>query len=90
LSKTIVSDKSEFEVILPDNDRVSQLKVAVYDNTGNIVFEKTQNGANVSWSLTSGRGQIRGERNVSRRRRGEMGKGSICLLCKSRGEEVGV
>jgi len=52
LSKNVVSDKAEFEVILP-SDKVLEVKVAIYDNTGNIVFEKTERGANVSWNLTN-------------------------------------
>jgi len=57
LSKNIVSDKAEFEVILPDNDKVQEVKAVIYDNTGNVVFTTTQRGANVSWNLTNNAGR---------------------------------
>jgi len=53
LAKSIVSDKADIKIILPDSDRVSQVKVVIYDNTGNAVFEKTQSGAELSWDLTN-------------------------------------
>jgi len=56
-SGNIVSDKAEFTVILPDNDKVLEVKAVIYDNTGNAVFEKTQNGASVSWNLTNAAGR---------------------------------
>ena len=56
LSKNVVSDKAEFEVILP-NDKVLEVKAIIYDNTGNVVFEETERGANVSWNLTNGAGR---------------------------------
>ena len=52
LSKNVVSDKAEFEVILP-SDKVLEVKAVIYDNTGNVVFEKIERGANVSWNLTN-------------------------------------
>jgi len=56
LSKNIVSDKAEFEVILP-SDKVLEVKAVIYDNTGNVVFEKTERGASVSWNLTNAAGR---------------------------------
>jgi len=56
LSKNVVSDKAEFEVILP-NDKVLEVKAAIYDNTGNVVFEKIERGAKLSWNLTNAAGR---------------------------------
>jgi len=56
LSKNVVSDKAEFEVILP-SDKVLEVKAVIYDNTGNVVFEKTERGASVSWNLTNNAGR---------------------------------
>jgi flagellar hook assembly protein FlgD len=71
LSKNIVSDKAEFEVVLP-NDKVLEVKAIIYDNTGNVVFEKTQNGAKFSWDLTNAAG-----RNVA--------NGSYLIVAEARG-----
>jgi hypothetical protein len=57
LEKSIVSDKVVMHIIVP-NDKVSQVKVVVYDNIGNAVFEKTQNDANVTWGLTNSAGRV--------------------------------
>jgi len=56
-SGNVVSQRAEFTVILPDNDKVLEVKAKIYDNTGNAVFEKTQNGASVSWNLTNAAGR---------------------------------
>jgi uncharacterized repeat protein (TIGR02543 family) len=37
-AQNIVSDKAEISVVLPDNERVVEAKIAVYDMTGNVVF----------------------------------------------------
>jgi hypothetical protein len=51
-SGNIVSDKAEFVVILP-NDKAAEVRAVIYDNTGNVVFEKIERGAKVSWNLTN-------------------------------------
>jgi len=56
LSKNVVSDKAEFEVILP-SDKVLEVRAVIYDNTGNAVFEKTQNSAKFVWNLTNAAGR---------------------------------
>jgi len=71
LSKNVVSDKAEFEVILP-SDKVLEVKAAIYDNTGNVVFEKIERGANVSWNLTNNAG-----RNVA--------NGSYLIIVEAKG-----
>jgi hypothetical protein len=71
LSKNIVSDKAEFEVVLP-NDRVLEVKVAIYDNTGNVVFEASGRDAKLSWNLTNAAG-----RNVA--------NGSYLIIAEARG-----
>ena len=55
LSKNVVSDKAEFEVILP-NDKVLEVKTVIYDNTGNVVFETSGKGK-LSWNLTNDAGR---------------------------------
>ena len=71
LSKNVVSDKAEFEIILP-NDKVLEVKAVIYDNTGNVVFEKIERGASVSWNLTNGAG-----RNVA--------NGTYLIIAEARG-----
>jgi hypothetical protein len=56
LSNSIVSDKAEFTAALP-NDKAVEVKAVIYDNTGNVVFEKTERGAKLSWNLTNGAGR---------------------------------
>jgi hypothetical protein len=55
-SGNIVSNKEEFEVVLP-NDKVLEVKVVIYDNTGNVVFERTQSSAKFVWNLTNASGR---------------------------------
>ena len=45
-----VSDKAEIGVILPNNERATETKIAIYDMTGNVVFSTTARD-NVSWDL---------------------------------------
>jgi hypothetical protein len=35
----------------------AQLKVVIYDNTGNVVFERTERGSKVEWDLTNSAGR---------------------------------
>ena len=71
LSKNVVSDKAEFEVILP-SDKVLEVKAVIYDNTGNVVFEKSERGAKLSWNLTNAAG-----RNVA--------NGTYLIIAEARG-----
>jgi len=50
------SDKAEISVILQNNERVSETKIAIYDMIGNVVFSTTARD-NASWDLrnTAGR-----------------------------------
>jgi flagellar hook assembly protein FlgD len=57
LSNNIVSDKAVITVDLPNNERVSQVKAVVYDNVGNVVFERTERGNSVTWNLTNNAGR---------------------------------
>ncbi|MDR0304781.1 MAG: leucine-rich repeat protein, partial [Chitinispirillales bacterium] len=57
LSSNIVSDKAVITIDLPNNERASQIKVVVYDNTGNSVFETTERNAKVEWHLTNAAGR---------------------------------
>jgi Leucine-rich repeat (LRR) protein len=72
LSKNIVSDKAEFYVILPNDDKVLEVKAVIYDNVGNVVFEKVERGAKLSWNLTNIAG-----RNVA--------NGSYLIVAQARG-----
>ena len=56
LKENIVSDKAEFEVALPD-DKILEVKIVIYDNTGNAVFETSGGKTNVFWNLTNGAGR---------------------------------
>jgi len=76
LSKTVVSDKAEFEVILPDNDKAAEVKVVIYDNTGNVVFETSGRGK-LSWNLTNGAGR-------------SVANGTYLIIAEARGANGGV
>jgi len=54
----IVSNKAEMTVIIPNNERVTETKIAIYDMTGNVVFETTARNGNVSWDLTNPAGRF--------------------------------
>jgi len=56
LKESVVSDSVEFSVILP-NDKVLEIKVVIYDNTGNVMFETSGRDAKLSWNLTNGAGR---------------------------------
>jgi hypothetical protein len=57
-AQSIVSDEAQMSVILPNKERIVETKVVIYDNIGNVVFEKTQSGADVSWDLTNAAGRF--------------------------------
>jgi hypothetical protein len=57
LLSNIVSDKAVITVDLPNNERVSQIKAVIYDNIGNVVFEKTERGSSITWNLTNNAGR---------------------------------
>jgi flagellar hook assembly protein FlgD len=56
VSGNVVSEKADMQIVLA-NDKVSQVKIVIYDNVGNVVFERTQNNANVTWNLTNSAGR---------------------------------
>ena len=57
-AKNIVSDKLEItDIILPDNENVSEIKAIIYDNTGNIVYSKAERGKKAVWNLTNSNGR---------------------------------
>jgi flagellar hook assembly protein FlgD len=51
LEKNVVSDKAVMRVILPNKDDISLVKMVIYDNVGNVVFN-SQSAAFV-WDLTN-------------------------------------
>jgi hypothetical protein len=76
-AKNIVSEKAEMNIILPNNERITEAKIVIYDMTGNIVFV----GANlrvypIIWNLTNnnGRNVANGTYLVVAEVRGQSGK----------------
>ncbi|MDR0303147.1 MAG: hypothetical protein LBH98_00010 [Chitinispirillales bacterium] len=57
LSSNIVSEKAVITVDLPNGERVSQIKAVIYDNIGNVVFEKTERDGSITWNLTNNAGR---------------------------------
>jgi hypothetical protein len=57
LSKNPVSDKVQMAIIIPNSERVIKAKIAIYDMTGNVVFETATRGGEVSWNLTNSAGR---------------------------------
>ena len=59
-AQNIVSDKAEISVILPNNERVANANVAIYDMTGNVVFSTASTGSAtcMSWDLRNSAGRI--------------------------------
>jgi len=77
LAKNIVSDKAEFEIILPDNDKILEVKTVIYDNIGNVVYKT--NGKNTEtfvWNLnnTAGRAVANGTYLIVAQAKGMSGK----------------
>jgi len=56
LYNNVVSDNAKFVVVLPNDERISQIKIVIYDNVGNVVFETTQKGV-IEWDLTNSAGR---------------------------------
>jgi len=53
--KTVVSNRLEIaKVILPNNERTAEIKVAIYDNTGNMIYS----GNGTTWNLTNLAGRV--------------------------------
>jgi uncharacterized repeat protein (TIGR02543 family) len=57
LLNNIVSQKAQMQIILP-KDNVREVKLVIYDNIGNVVFEKTENSDEVVWDLTNSAGRL--------------------------------
>jgi hypothetical protein len=53
----IVSNKAEMRASLPNNERVVEMKITIYDNIANAVFEKSVKGDKTSWDLTNNAGR---------------------------------
>jgi hypothetical protein len=51
---SIVSAQAEIEIKLPDNESVLSAKIVIYDNVGNVVFEKSIiRDGKATWNLTN-------------------------------------
>jgi hypothetical protein len=57
-AQNVVSDKAVMSIVLPNNERVNNAKIVVYDMTGNVVFETTTGNGEVSWNLTNNAGRF--------------------------------
>ena len=57
LTQNPVSDKAEISVILPNNEKAIETKIAIYDMTGNVVFSTTARD-NASWDLRNSAGRF--------------------------------
>jgi hypothetical protein len=54
LPNSIVSDKAEILIALPDNDNVVSAKIVIYDNVGNVVYEAAAGrDGKADWNLTN-------------------------------------
>ncbi|MDR0304634.1 MAG: hypothetical protein LBH98_07725 [Chitinispirillales bacterium] len=56
LANTIVSDKAEMKVVLPNSEKVAEAKIVIYDNIGNVVFETLAKDGKATWNLTNSAG----------------------------------
>ena len=56
-TQNIVADKAEISVILPNNEKAVETKIAIYDITGNVVFSTTAYD-NVLWDLRNSAGRF--------------------------------
>jgi flagellar hook assembly protein FlgD len=45
------------KVVLPNNEKVAEAKIVIYDNIGNVVFETETRGDKAVWSLTNTAGR---------------------------------
>jgi hypothetical protein len=52
-ASNIVSQKAEISVVLPNNERVAEMKIVIYDKIGNVVYE----GSEITWNLTNKTGR---------------------------------
>jgi len=53
-----VSDNAEINIILPNNEKVVEMKIAIYDNTGNRVFIKSGKYSSFKWDLRNNNGRL--------------------------------
>jgi len=58
-AQNIVSDRAEISVVLPNNERVAEMRVIVYDMTGNVVFVGAiPRGCPIIWDLRNNAGRF--------------------------------
>ena len=57
-AKNPVSEKAEIGVILPNNERATETKIAIYDMTGNVVWASTGSATGVVWDLHNSAGRF--------------------------------
>jgi flagellar hook assembly protein FlgD len=58
LEKNIVSDKAQMRIVLPDDDKVQEAKIVIYDNVGNVVFETAAGrDGKATWNLRNSAGR---------------------------------
>jgi len=59
-AQNIVSDKAEISVVLPNNERIAEMKVVIYDVAGNVVHSGASTGSatGLSWDLRNTAGRL--------------------------------
>lgn len=58
VSGNIVCDNAVMAIVLPNNERTAEVKVAIYDMTGNVVFDSQTRNTEVSWNLKNSTGRV--------------------------------
>jgi len=51
-------DKVEISVVLPNNEKIAEAKIVIYDNLGNIVFRRNGKYSTLTWDLTNNAGRF--------------------------------
>ena len=57
-AQNIVSERAEISVILPNDEKAVETKIAVYDMTGNVVWMSTTRRVPAVWDLTNSAGRF--------------------------------
>ena len=58
-AENIVSENAEISVVLPNNERATEMKVVIYDMTGNVVFAiETRHALSLQWDLRNPAGRF--------------------------------
>jgi len=58
LTQNPAFDKVEISVVLPNNEKIAEAKIVIYDNLGNIVFRRNGKYSTLTWDLTNNAGRF--------------------------------